>query len=115
MTSTKFYRIENIASGHVFGTWEAEDEDEARASFERESDAGPSREIRVREIKPLFSNAALAFIEETGADWRSDLRALLAGKGRDAFRAEQLAGADEDRVEGIEDYVDAVRDVASVG
>ena len=62
--------------------------------------------------------AALANLEELGLDdddIRADVDALRTGKRtRDAFLAECLDGADEDREEGWRDYVSAVASAAGV-
>lgn len=55
-----------------------------------------------------FSKAALANIEETGADSTEDLNRLRAGLTREALLAECLNQADPDREEGWRDYVDAL-------
>lgn len=52
-----------------------------------------------------FSTAALQNLEETGVDWRDDLRGLQAGAlTLDELRSWCLYGADPDRREGWNDY-----------
>lgn len=66
-----------------------------------------------------LSNAALENVEETGIDPMSDVARLRAGEvTREALLDECLDGADDDRVQGWNDYVDAVvsyaNDTASI-
>jgi len=59
--------------------------------------------------------AAARNLEETGTDVAADLAALRAGTmTRDALLAHCLNGADEDRVEGWREYVEAVSAAAQV-
>ena len=55
-----------------------------------------------------FTPAALANIDETGTNWRTDVAGLLAGTTREELLEHCLDGAEEDRVEGWHDYVEAV-------
>lgn len=56
-----------------------------------------------------LSNAALENVEETGIDPMSDVARLRAGEvTEDDLLAECLDGADDDRVQGWREYVDAV-------
>lgn len=59
-----------------------------------------------------LTTAALANIEETGTDVDADIARVRDGLTRDVLLAECLDGADDDRVEGWEDYVSAVCAVA---
>jgi hypothetical protein len=57
--------------------------------------------------------AAADFVRECGVDVESDLRQLLAGRStRETLLTGSLDGADDDRVEGIREYVSAVCAVA---
>lgn len=61
--------------------------------------------------KPNFTTAALENINETGTDWEADLARLNSGEvTRDELLAECLDGADADREQGWEDYVQALAD-----
>lgn len=56
-----------------------------------------------------FTTAALENIEQTGTDFEDDLSRLRSGEvTREQLLAECLDGADEDVVEGWEDYVAAL-------
>ena len=87
------------------------------------ADVGGPWAVEVATQEDLLDNinltaAALANLEELGLDdddIRADVDALRTGKRtRDAFLAECLDGADEDREEGWRDYVSAVASAAGV-
>jgi hypothetical protein len=64
--------------------------------------------------EPKFSAAALANIEETGADWSRDCERLRDGELTETeLLGHCLDGADEDREHGWIDYVVAVAAFAS--
>lgn len=69
------------------------------------------------EVKALtldLSIAAQQNVEETGIDPQDDIDAVRAGRlTRESLLAECLDGADADRVQGWNDYVDAVMAAAS--
>lgn len=61
-----------------------------------------------------FSRAAQLNIEETGAVPSRDVEALVSGEHTaESLLAVCLYGADDDRVQGWHDYVDAVADAAA--
>ena len=55
-----------------------------------------------------MTEAAARNVEETGVNVQSDLRALRNGMSLWELRFNCLSGADADRVQGWEDYVDAL-------
>jgi hypothetical protein len=58
---------------------------------------------------PNFSPAALANLNETGTEWRQDLDDLASDLvSTDELLARCLDGADADREQGWNDYVDAL-------
>lgn len=62
-----------------------------------------------RGARPDFTDAALENIDETSADWESDLLELRAGKiTREKLLETCLDGAEPDRVKGWRDYVAAL-------
>jgi hypothetical protein len=59
--------------------------------------------------RPDFTDAALANIDETSANWAEDLGALRGGKhSAESLLAHCLEGAEDDRVQGWRDYVAAL-------
>lgn len=75
-----------------------------------ESDGPDSyRNGQTLSVQPRFSHAALERIEETAADWHEDVELIRTQKiARQDLVALCLKGADDDRVMGWHDYVDAV-------
>jgi hypothetical protein len=70
---------------------------------------------RLMSFSYLFTPACNEAIAETGADFDADVERVRAGLGVLELLQECLAGADDDRVEGWEDYVYAVAQVAKWG
>lgn len=62
-----------------------------------------------------FSAAAIRNIEETGIDPLEDVRRVREMLvSRDALLEECLQGADDDRIDGWQDYVSAICGLASL-
>lgn len=60
-----------------------------------------------------FTRAAAENIQETGCDPADDVDALRSGEHtRESLLAHCLDGADENRIQGWHDYVDAIADAA---
>jgi len=58
---------------------------------------------------PRFTNEAQLNIEETGTYWKLDVERILElGWTPEEILAECLDGADDDRVQGWHDYVEAL-------